>query len=100
MSTMPYPLRISEEILSLSKLRAKDEHVDQATALRQILYLGAEEYLLRLVSEGRISIGRAAEILRGSVYDIQRAALKHGIQLGATSEQARKSRETARKIFT
>lgn len=99
MSTTPYPLRISDDILSLSRLRAQDEHVDQTTALRQFLYMGAEEYLLRLMAEGRISIGRAAEVLNKSIYDLHHAARKHGIAIGATAEQARKSRETAKKVF-
>jgi hypothetical protein len=99
MSTTPYPLRISDEILSLSKMRAQDEHVDQSTALRQLLYLGAEEYLLKLVAEGRISIGRAAEIINKSVYDLQRIAKTHGIEIGATAQQVEKSRKTAKSIF-
>lgn len=99
MTTISYPLRIPEEILALSKFRAEQERLDQTTALRQFLYIGAEKYLLELVSEGRISLGRAAELLRTSVYNMQHAAQKHGIPLGATSEQANKSRKTAKKII-
>ena len=98
MTTTSYPLRIPEEIIVLSRLRAQEEHLDQATALRQFLYLGAEEYLLKLVSEGRISIGKAAELLHKSIYDIQHAAQKHGISIGSTAEQAKKSRETAKRV--
>ncbi len=99
MTTTPYPLRIPEEILELSRLRAQEEHLDQTTALRQFLYVGAEEYVLHRVAEGRISIGHAAELLKTSVYDLHRLAKQHGIQLGASPEQARKSREMAKKIF-
>ena len=99
MTTISYPLRIPEEIMALSKLRADQEHLDQATALRQFLYLGAEKYLLELVSTGRISIGKAAELLRTSIYNMHDAAKKHGISIGATAEQAKKSRETAKKVF-
>lgn len=63
------------------------------------MHVGAEEYILALVSEGRISIGKAAEILKKNIYDLQRLAKKHGIELGATAEQARKSRITTRKLF-
>lgn len=99
MTTVSYPLRISEQILELSRIRAKEERLDQSTALRQFLYVGAEEYLLSLVSEGRLSIGKAAEVLNTSVYELQRIAEKHGIELGSTQEQAKKSREPAKKIF-
>lgn len=99
MTTTPHPLRISDDILELSKVRAQDEHTDQATALRQMLYLGAEEYLLDLVSEARMSIGRAAEILKKNVADLHLAAKRHGIPIGATSEQAAKSRQYVKKVI-
>ncbi len=99
MTTISVPLRIPDEIISLSKLRAQEEHLDQATALRQFLHVGAEEYVVTMVTEGRISIGKAAELLKRTVYDIQNIARRHGIELGATPEQARKSREVAKKIF-
>lgn len=99
METISYPLRIPEEIMVLAKLRAKEEYTDQSTALRQLLYLGAEEYLLHLVETGRISIGRAAEVLKASVQDLHRLAEKHGIQLGATLEQEEKSIKTAKRLL-
>ena len=98
METISYPLRIPEEIVALAKLRSKEEYVDQSTALRQLLYIGAEEYILTLVEAGRISVGRAAEMLKVSVQDIYRLAEKHGVQLGATSEQRQRSREILRRL--
>lgn len=99
METVSYPLRIPEEILSLAKLRAKEEYIDQSTAIRQLLYLGAEEYVLGLVESGRLSIGKAAELLKTSIQDIHRLAEKHGIRLGATKEQQLKSSETMRDLL-
>ena len=99
MAAVSYPLRIPEEILALAKLRSKEEYVDQSTAIRQLLYLGAEEYVLRMVESGRISIGRASELLKTSIQDIHRLAEKHGVRLGATPEQQRKSAETLRKLI-
>ena len=98
MTAVSYPLRIPEEILALAKLRSKEEYVDQSTAIRQLLYLGAEDYVLGLVESGRISIGGAAELLKTSVQDVQRLAEKHAVKLGATNEQQRKSTETMRKL--
>lgn len=99
MTTKAYPLRIPEEIIQVSRLRTQEEHVDQATALRQFLHIGAEEYLLHLVSDGRISIGKAAELLNTTIYDLYRLAKRHGIDLGPTSDQTRKGRETAKKVI-
>ncbi|MBI3051562.1 hypothetical protein HYY74_03825 [Candidatus Woesearchaeota archaeon] len=98
MAAVSYPLRIPEEILALAKLRSKEEYVDQSTAIRQLLHLGAEEYVLGLVESGRISIGRASELLKTSVQDVHRLAEKHGVRLGATVEQQRKSTETMRRL--
>jgi len=42
-----------------------------------------------LVAEGRISIGRAAELLDVTVHDILDGAQRQGIELGATEEQER-----------
>jgi len=85
--------------VTLARLRAKEEYIDQATALRQLLYIGAEEYVLSLVAMGRISIGRAAEMLKISLQDIYRLAEKHGVRLGATEEQQKKSLETAKRLL-
>ncbi|MBS3060177.1 MAG: hypothetical protein J4432_01565 [DPANN group archaeon] len=98
METVAYPLRVPTEIIALAKLRAKEEYVDQSTALRQLLYLGAEEYILSLTETGRISVGRGAELLKTSVQDIYRLAEKHGVRLGATQEQRKKSLATTKKI--
>lgn len=55
--------------------------------------------LLKLLESGRISIGKAAELLKTSVQDIYRLAEKHGVRLGATPEQRKKGLETARKLW-
>lgn len=99
MKTVSYPLRIPKEIIELAVLRSKEEYIDQSTALRQLLHLGAEEYILELVSSGRISIGKAAELLNISVYDIYKLAEKHGTKLGGTADQQTRSRKTAGKYL-
>ena len=99
METIPYPLRIPEEIVTIARLRAKEEYTDQSTAIRQLLYIGTEEYVLHLIESGRISIGRAAELLKTSIQDLYRLAEKHGVHLGPTPEQLRQSHETMRKLL-
>ena len=99
METISYPLRVPEEIMGLAKFRAKEEYTDQSTALRQLLYIGAEEYVLRLIENGRISIGRAAELLKVTIQDIYRLAEKHGVRIGATIEQGKKSEKTMKSLL-
>lgn len=98
MTTKPYPLRIPEGLLELAEIKSQAERTDKTTALRQLLYAGAEEYVLGLISEGRVSVGRGAELLEVSVLDIQRLAQEQGVELGATVEQYERAREAARKL--
>ncbi|MCL4466223.1 MAG: hypothetical protein M1389_09375 [Chloroflexi bacterium] len=98
MSTRPYPLRIPEGLLDLAEIKSQADRTDKTTALRQLLYTGAEGYALALIAEGRLSVGRAAELLDISAHDIQRLAQEHAVELGATQEQYRQAREVARRL--
>ena len=99
MTTVSYPLRIPEEIMGVAKLRAKEEYVGNSTALRQMLHVGAEEYVLGLVEKGRITIGRAAELLKLPIQDIYELARKHGVRLGANLEQIKESEKTLKMLL-
>lgn len=99
MSTKPYALRLPKGLLELAELKSKADRTDKATALRQLLYAGAEEYVLELLSEGKLTIERAAELLEMSIYDVQRLAQEHGVELGATAAQYQKARETVERLI-
>ena len=60
---------------------------------------GLEEYALELCEKGRLSIGKAAEILDRSVYDLLEMAKEKGFTLSATKEAAKKSGETAERLI-
>ncbi len=98
MSKKAYPLRIPAGLIELAELKSKEERTDKATALRQWLYAGAEEYVLKLLSEGRLTLSQAAAALEWSVYDVQRLAQKRGIDIGATAEQYERASQTARRL--
>jgi predicted HTH domain antitoxin len=93
------PLRIEEDILKLAEIRSMDEHTTKTAVIKQFLYSGAEEYLLRLCSQGRISIGKAAEILHKSVYDLQESAKNKGMELGITSKEYGESKKFAQNLM-
>lgn len=61
--------------------------------------MGTERNVIEMLSAGRISIGKAAELLKVSIYDIYKIAEKRGIKLGGTSEQGLKSRESAKRYL-
>lgn len=52
MSTKPYALRIPRRLPKLAELESKVDRTDKATALRQPLYAGAQECVLKLLSAG------------------------------------------------
>jgi len=99
MTKVSYPLRIPENIMELAELRTKEEHVDKATALRQLIHMGAEDYVLKLYSEGRISLSKAAKLLDKSVHDVIQISRKKGIRAGATDQQQKQSQKTAEQIL-
>ena len=80
-------------------LSADQEHTDKATALRQWLHEGAEHYVVKLVSEGRLSIGKATELLDKSYPDIYVIARSHGLELGTTAEEFRESMTTVNELI-
>ena len=86
--------------MDLAEARSKEEKVDKSTALRQLMYEGAEQYVLELISEGRLSVSRGAEILNQSVHEIYRLAKKKNVEIGATEEQYEKGKETAEKTIS
>ncbi len=98
MTTVAYPLRVPKKLIELAELRSKEEYVDKATALRQLIYLGAEDYVMGLYEKGRISLSMAADLLDKNVHDIIRIAQKRGIRVGATEEQQKVSEETAKEL--
>jgi len=92
------PLRIEEDIMKIVELRSKDEHTNKTIAIKQFLYSGVEEYLLVLCSQGRLSIGKAAEILHKSIYSLQDSARKKGIELGITAKDYIEGKKLAEEI--
>lgn len=95
----PYPLRIPESLMALAEAKSRTERTDRSTALRQLLYAGAESYVLDLLGEGRVSASRAAEVLGISVHRVHELAEKHHIQAGADLGDYRRSREATRGLL-
>ena len=91
--TVVYPMKLREEIMPLIELKSKEEHTNKSIVLKQLLYKGLEDYVIDLISKGRLSIGKAAEILDLSIYGIHEIAKSKGLKLSATREQRQKSKE-------
>jgi hypothetical protein len=89
----PYPLRIPESLMELAEAKARTERTDRSTALRQLLYAGAGGYVLDLLGQGRIGASRAAEVLGMSGHRVHELAREQRVEIGATGEDYRRSRE-------
>lgn len=95
----PYPLRIPEGLMELAEAKSRTERTDRSTALRQLLYAGAESYVMDLLEEGRISASRAAETLGVSVHRVHEMVEKRRIQAGADLGDYSRSREATRSLL-
>jgi predicted HTH domain antitoxin len=91
--TVVYPLKIRDDVMSLIELKSKEDHTNKAIVLKQMIYQSLEDYIIKLCAAGRLSVGRSAEILDCSIYDIYGIAKRKRIRLGATKEQREKSRK-------
>lgn len=94
-----YPLKLKEEIMPIIELKSREEHTNKAIVLKQLIYHSLEEYVVTLCARGRLSVGKAAEILDVSIYDVHRIAQEKGIKLTAAPEQLQKSRKAAENVL-
>ena len=85
------PIRMPEELLNIVDLCAKERRTNQSEMLRQLVWQAAEVEVVKLVEEGRISTGYAAELLGVTYYDIYRIAEANRIQLGASDDLVQQS---------
>jgi predicted HTH domain antitoxin len=98
-ATRPYPLRIPENLMELAEAKSRSEKTDRATALRQLLYAGAEDYAMELLADGRISSGKAAELLDTTVHRVRELARVHGVEIGEDLEDYRRSRQSTARLL-
>ncbi|MAG19804.1 hypothetical protein CL618_00010 [archaeon] len=94
-----YPLKLEDEIMPVIELKSKEEHTNKSIVLKQLIYKSLSDYVVKLCGRGRLSVGKAAEILNVSIYDIHDIARTKGIKLTASEEQVQKSAKTVKKIL-
>jgi len=80
-------LRLPDHLDLLVSLKARRDRIAKATALRHILYAGAEAYTLQLLSQGEVSLSRAGELLDLNPWEVLERAAARGIEVGGTSAQ-------------
>lgn len=96
---MEVNLKIPESMRYVVEILAKEEYIDEKTALRRLLYEGIKPYVLNLYAKGKISLSKTAEILGLSVHDVLSLAKTYELKTGSTVEQAKESRRHARRLL-
>ncbi|MFQ6137232.1 MAG: hypothetical protein ACE5PM_08640 [Candidatus Hydrothermarchaeales archaeon] len=91
-------LRLPEDILKSVIYRAKREGVEESTAMRQLMKLGAIEYAVQLYRRGEITIQEAAGLSNTSVRRMLDVLLEHGVRGNITLGQQRKALDYAEKL--
>lgn len=84
-------LRIPDALLKAVRYVARREHLDESTATRQLLALGAAEYAVRLYQEGRVTLNEAAGIANATAREMLDTLLDHGVKGNVTIAQQRKA---------
>jgi predicted HTH domain antitoxin len=66
--------RLEKELDADIRLVMAVEHLDRAKALRRILHVGSQrwrlQYALQLLGDGRVTVAKAAEIARVSLWEM------------------------------
>lgn len=96
--TIVQPVRLSEKLKPLIELKSREEHLSKSVVIRKFVYEKLEDYALDLCNRGRLSIGKAAELLDTTIYDLLEKAKGKGIVLSAAEDAHEESRKTVEKL--
>jgi predicted HTH domain antitoxin len=72
-------LRLPEDLLSSLELVEANEHIEEAAAIRKLLRMGLETYVVDLYRQGRMTLREAAERLGLSQTAMLDRLLHHGV---------------------
>ena len=96
--TIVQPVRLSEKLGPLIDLKSKEEHLSKSVIIRKFVYDKLEDYAFDLCDRGRLSIGKAAELLDTTIYDLQEKAKEKGIVLSAAEDAHEVSGKTVDRL--
>lgn len=84
-------LRIPADLQRAIRDRAKRERLDESTATRQLLALGATEHAVRLYRDGAVTLNEAAEVAGVTPRDMMDVLADRGVRGNVTAQQQRKA---------
>jgi len=84
-------LRIPPELLKAIRYRARREKLDESTAIRQLIALGATEYAVRLYRDGKVTLNEAADVAGVTPREMIETLWEHGVKGNITTDLQRKA---------
>ncbi len=90
-------IRISEKLLKVIKHRARIEGIDESTAIRQLISIGAKSYAVDLYRNGKITLKEASELVDVTVREMIDILLDRGVRGNVRIDQQKKAIEYALK---
>ncbi len=89
-------VRIPEKLLKVVRRRARAEDVDDSTAIRQLLSIGAKNYAVDLYRDGKITLKEASELADATVREMIDILLDRGVKGNVRLDQQKKAIEFIR----
>jgi len=86
-------VRLPEELFKVIEHRARHEKIDESTAIRQLLALGAEGYAVELFRQGKITLNEAAELAGVALRQMIDLLQRHGVKGNVRIDQQRRALE-------
>ena len=83
--------RIPESLLKTIRELARRERLDEATAIRKLIPMGATEYAVHLYRDGKVTLRGAAAMAETTLRKMIEILLEHGVKGNVTVGQARKA---------
>ena len=82
-----------KELFKVIEHRARQEKIDEATAIRQLLALGAEGYAVELFRQGKVTLNEAAELAGVTVRQMIDLLQRHGVRGNVRLDQQKRALE-------
>ena len=86
-------VRFPEELIRVIEHRARQEKVDESTAIKQLLGLGAEGYAIELFRRGEITLNEAARLAGVTLRQMVDSLQRHGVKGNVRLDQQRRALE-------
>ena len=84
-------VRLPDSLSKVVQHLARREHLDESTAIRKLIRMGATGYAVGLYREGKATLREAAELAEATPREMIEILLDHGIRGNVTVDQQRKA---------